>query len=156
MSPDDWWYCIIHIVASAIDSNSKSEAVRKFFVNHEGKKELELQCGPSIYGVDYSWFFDQFSNKIADNIKKPEYVSAMTSDFTTTSASQRIISQITIMNSLQEYFSFSACFLCGIPAVEMMGQREDWVKLGQKCKELKTILEPIDKDIGVNGWWKVD
>ena len=44
-------------------------------------------------------------------------------------------------------------FRCGIPAVEMMGQREDWINLGQKFKELQTILKPIDKDIGLNNWW---
>ena len=134
MSPDDWWYCIIQIISSAIDSNSKSKTVREFFVNHEGKKELNLQCGPSIYGVDYSCFFDQFSNKIAENIKKPEYVAAMTSSFSTTTPAQRIISQISVMNSMKEYFIFKADYMCGIPAVQMMGKREDWVKLGQQSR----------------------
>lgn len=154
MSPDDWWSCVINIVASAIDKNSKEQSVRDFFVDHDGKKELEVVCGSStIYGVDYSWLFDQFANKIAENIKKPKYVSAMTSDFTTTSAVQRIISQITVMNSLQEYFEYTMRLMCGIPAVEMMGERQDWVKLGLKLKELEAILEPINDDLGLNDWW---
>ena len=36
-SPDDWWFVITRRVAYVIDKNSKKEAVRKMFVNHDGK-----------------------------------------------------------------------------------------------------------------------
>merc|ERR1712062_836483 len=45
--PEDWWYTIIQTVALAIDKNSKSDAVRKFFVQHEGKKNLNVKVKPS-------------------------------------------------------------------------------------------------------------
>jgi hypothetical protein len=35
-SPEDWWYVVARRVAIAIDQNSKREAVRKLFVEHEG------------------------------------------------------------------------------------------------------------------------
>ncbi|KAL9953543.1 hypothetical protein ACROYT_G040974 [Oculina patagonica] len=54
-SPDDWWFCVIKRVASAIDRNAKKESVRKMFVDHEGKKTIEVTVpNTSIYTVDYS------------------------------------------------------------------------------------------------------
>ena len=35
-SPDDWWFVVARRVAIAIDKNSKKDAVRKMFVDHEG------------------------------------------------------------------------------------------------------------------------
>merc|ERR1712062_256327 len=50
--PEDWWYTIIQTVALAIDENSKSDEVRQFFVQHEGKKELKVTVGPPPLKLD--------------------------------------------------------------------------------------------------------
>ena len=63
-----------------IVKNSKSDEVRKFFVQHEGKKTLAVQAGAGeldIENIDYSWLFDQFSQKIEENNNVPEYVQQM-------------------------------------------------------------------------------
>merc|ERR1712012_240661 len=146
-SPEDWWYTIIQTVALAIDDNSKSDAVRKLFVQHEGKKTIEVIVEPdqfkNISGIDYSWLFDQFSGGIERNINVPEYVQQMIPDFSTTTSVHRIVSQITLMTSVQEFFEYSVNTACGIPAIEMKGTLEDWMKLKEKIKALGKTLEPI-------------
>ncbi|XP_078349845.1 uncharacterized protein LOC144634685 [Oculina patagonica] len=150
-SPDDWWFCVIKRVACAIEKNAKKESVRKMFVDHEEKKTIEVIVpDTSIYTVDYSWFFDQIATGIQDNVKVPEFVDGMTADFSTTTAVQKIVSQITLMHAVQEYFDFRMGTLCGIPALEMLGTEEDWSKLNSKLKVLRTLLEPIEKDLGLS------
>jgi len=159
-SPEDWWYTIIQTVALAIDDNSKSDAVRKFFVQHEGKKTIQVDVKPdqlkNISGIDYSWLFDQFSEGIERNINVPEYVQQMIPDFSTTTSVHRIVSQITLMTSVQEFFEYRVNTICGIPAIEMKGTLEDWMKLKEKIKALGKTLEPILSDIeleyGVDLW----
>merc|ERR1712226_436312 len=153
--PEDWWYTFIQKVAVAVDQNAKKESVRRFFVQHEGKKKLSVSVGPSsIYGVDYSWFFDQMSQQIKENVNVPEFVDTIQSNFSQTTKTQRIVSEITLMSSLQEYFEYEMCFLCGIPAVEMKGSEEDWVLLGTKLNKLRTLLEPISSDLDLDQkWW---
>ena len=159
-SPEDWWYTIIQTVALAIDDNSKYDAVRKFFVQHEGKKEIRVDVTPNqlknISGIDYSWLFDQFSEEIEKNINVPEYVQQMIPDFSTTTSVHRIVSQITLMTSVQEFFEYRVNTVCGIPAIEMKGTLEDWMKLKEKIKALGKTLEPILSDIeleyGVDLW----
>ena len=156
-SPDDWWFCVIKRVACAIDKNAEKESVRKMFVDREGKKTIEVEVpDTSIYTVDYSWFFDQISKGIQENIKVPEFVDGMTADFSTTTAVQKVVSQITMMTSVQKYFRFAMKRSCGIPAVEMLGTEDDWSKLKSKLKVLRTLLEPIENDLELpSAWWDV-
>ena len=154
-SPDDWWFCVIKRVACAIDRNSKKESVRNMFVEHAEKKTIEVQVDdPGIYASDYRWFFDEITKEIKENVKVPEFVDGMTADFGTTTAVQKIVSQITLMYSVNEYFRFRRLCGCGIPAAEMLGTEEDWMKLTSKLKVLRTLLEPIENDLGLpSEWW---
>ena len=159
--PEDWWFTIVHMIASEIDQNSKTDAVREFFVQHEGKKTLEVTVGAGPLNVDninYDWLFNQFSKKIEQNINAPEYVQQMIPDFSTTTNIHRIVSQITLMASVQEFFEFRTRSRSGIPAVEMKGTENDWINLGLKIKALRKTLEPLD-DVLFNhfyGSWYYD
>ena len=154
-SPDDWWFCVIKRVACAIDENSSKASVRNLFVDHEGKKTIEVQVDdPTIYTVDYNFLFDQITKQLKENLKVPEFVDGVTADFGTTSAVQKIVSQITLMYSVNQYFDCGIMTKCGIPAVEMLGSEEDWMKLSSKLKVLRTLLEPIENDLGLRSkWW---
>ena len=154
-SPDDWWFCVIKRVACAIDQNSSKASVRNLFVDHEGKKTIEVQVeDPTIYTVDYNFLFDQITKQLKENLKVPEFVDGVTADFGTTSAVQKIVSQITLMYSVNQYFVFRMRLGCGIPAMEMLGSEEDWMKLSSKLKVLRTLLEPIENDLNLSReWW---
>ena len=87
--PEDWWFTIVQTIALAIDKNSKNDEVRKFFVQHEGKKQLAVKVGAGdlyVENINYDWLFDQFSKKIEENINVPEYVQQMIPDFSTTTS----------------------------------------------------------------------
>ena len=155
-SPDDWWFCVIKRVACAIDENSSKASVRNLFVDHEGKKTIEVEIkDPTIYTVDYNFLFDQITKQLKENLKVPEFVNGVTADFGTTSAVQKIVSQITLMYSVKQYFDyFGDITECGIPSVEMLGSEDDWMKLSSKLKVLRTLLEPIENDLGLSSkWW---
>ena len=154
-SPDDWWFCVIKRVACAIDENSQKESVRKVFVEHEGKKDITVEVPiRSIYTVNYSWFFDQITKAIKENVKVPEFVDGMTADFSTSTPVQKIVSQVTLMSSVKQYFGFGMMTFCGIPALEMLGTQADWKKLTSKLNILRTLLEPLENDIGISTeWW---
>ena len=156
-SPEDWWFCVIRRVTVAIDKNSTKTSVRKFFVNHDRKTTLEVNVmANTIYDINYEWFFSEMSKKISDNVKVPEYVDAVTADFSITSSVQKIVSQITLMSSLKWGFNYVCTLLCGIPGVEMIGTEEDWLKLQTKLKILRKILKPIENDIGLTlEWWNL-
>ena len=58
------------------------------------------------------------------------------------------------MYSVKQYFRFDMMTFCGIPAVEMIGTEEDWNKLTSKLKVLRTLLETVENDLGLQSeWW---
>jgi len=154
--PEDWWFTIAQTVALAIDENSKSNEIRQFFVQHEGKKKLIVRVGAGdlkVNSVDYAWLFDQFTKRVEENINVPEYVQQMIPDFSTTTIVHRIVAQVTMMASVQEFFEYNAPKFCGIPAIEMKGTVEDWANLVVKIKALRKTLSPIEDVIGKRKWW---
>ncbi|XP_046858815.1 uncharacterized protein LOC124452279 [Xenia sp. Carnegie-2017] len=156
-SPEDWWFVVIRNVAIAIDKHSKHENVRKMFVEHKGKKALNVEMDSNnIYDVNYSSFFDAMSHEISKNVKVPGYIDLITADFSSSTPVQKIVSQITLMSSLQEFFEYRTRLMCGIPAVEMLGTEEDWRKLIEKLDALKNLLKPIEHLLYLPpDWWKL-
>jgi len=152
-SPDDWWNVIVRNIAQAVDTNGEKNKVRDFFVNHEGKKTIEVELPGRLDQVDYSWLFNQFSEGIRMNIKTPGYVDLMEADFSTTTSDQLITSQIMIMSSVQKYFDFCMRTRCGIPGVEMTGTLQDWKQLVAKTENLKSLLQPIIDELGLQNWF---
>jgi len=156
MRPDDWFYTFVQNIANAIDKRAKNEEVRKFFVDHEGKKRLKVNVSTGPLNVDYSWFLDQMTKQIEENIKTPNYVELMTSNFSTSTKTDRIVSSINTMNSMQEFFEYCMT-MCGLPAVTMKGTEDDWKCLLKKIEELEKLLQPI-KDILspplTPNWWE--
>jgi len=153
-SPDDWWNVIVKTVANAVDTNGDKKLVREFFVDHQGKKTIEVILPGRLDNIDYKWLFDQFSEGIRENIKTPGYVDLMEADFTTTGPNQLIASQIMVMSSMQKYFEYCCGTCCGIPGVEMKGTEQDWIKMITDTKKLDKLLVPIMEDIGLEEWFR--
>jgi len=155
-SPEDWWNPIIIKIAKKIDSAAKKDArVRDFFVDHQGKKEISVESSAfTIYDVDYQIIFDQFSEGIRRNIKVPEYAQCMQCDFGSTTPTQRIASQITLMSSVQEFFEYHMKVAgCGLQGLELLGTEQDWLYLVKKFDELIKLLEPLNSVIDLSSSW---
>ena len=152
-TPEDWWFTIIRQVALEVDNYSDKKAVKDFFVSHEGKKELVVNLGPSVYTANYSSFLDQMASKIGENLNNPEYVNITSSDFDTSTITHKIGANIALMSSVQNYFDYTGNILCGIPRVDMQGKEQDWARLRDKVQALKAYLEPIKNYVGHGDWW---
>ena len=98
--PEDWWTTISQIIAIRIDNKANDKAVRKFFVSHEGKKTLTVLID-EIDDINSERFFSEMISQITRNINKPEYTSLMESDFSESTAVDRVINSIMLMYSFK-------------------------------------------------------
>ena len=98
--PEDWWTTISQIIAIRIDKKANDTAVREFFVSHEGKKTLTVGIR-RIDDIDSERFFNEMISQITRNINKPEYTSLMESDFSESTAADRVINSIMLMYSFK-------------------------------------------------------
>lgn len=145
ISPDMIWLLISQGFSNHINNNS--ELLRKHFVNFKGKKTLIVRNNKIILGNPASpWeeVFPEFSKQIASNIGE-DLTEVLTANFSTTTATEKIASQITIMDAMESYFKYEVYrIICGFPEITVKGTTADWNKLIEKTKFISKYEL---------GWW---
>jgi hypothetical protein len=156
LSPDIVWLLISQGFARHISNNA--EEFRKEIVNFEKKKNLTVVSNEITLGNPNSnWesVFPQFTNQISDYTGK-ELTNILVSDFTTTTPTTRIVSEITVMETVKAYFDYKVMIIgCGIPKITIEGTVSDWEKVLEKTKYISRYklewwtdeLQPILKQI---------
>ena len=137
-NPDDIWLLISQGFGHYINKNS--EALRGKIVDFQGKKQLEIVRKPLGEHDDpiayWENTFPEFSQKIEEYIGE-ELHSALISNFSTTGPIQKIASEIILMYSMQNYFSYGVGTLCGIQGFKIEGKVKDWENMKEKVSSLK-------------------
>ena len=137
LSPDVIWLTIAQGLANHVDQNA--EALRSSFVTHEGKEKIEVAREDFVLGSgsnDWEGVFPEFSAKIRARTV-PGTAELVESDFSTTGPVERIVSHITLMDTVQHYFSYSMSCGCGFPSITLSGTPADWEKIRAKAEELR-------------------
>lgn len=157
ISPDIAWLLICQGFANHV--NNSPEKLRSQIVNFEGKELLTVKRDVSALKslADFQWetVFPEFAEQIAGFTGKP-LIDNLSADFTTTTPTVRIASQITIMESMKEFFNYKVSFIgCGIPEVTVEGNIADWKKILKRLdylskydlkwwtSELKPVIQKI-------------
>lgn len=152
ISPDMVWLLISQGFARHITFNA--EKFRDSIVDFDSTKTLKITDTSIVLGLpETNWekVFPQFISQINDYTGS-ELTNMLTADFTTTTATSKIVSQITIMETLKGYFNYEIEGRgCGIPSITIEGTVEDWQKILKKVKYISKFdltwwtseLEPI-------------
>lgn len=128
--PDDVWLTIM--IQFSYYVNGHSEELRDIFVDHEGKKELNI----AIPDYNFSRMPELFKKEIKKNVKNPELADWMDPKFSTTTEADRITCAIVLMGCHKEYFNYSGKCGCGIPKVTIKGSLTDWINMRDKLNKL--------------------
>lgn len=156
ISPDIMWLLISQGFARHISNNS--ETFRKELVGFKDKKTLNIVSNDIQLGNPNSnWeaLFPQFKHQISDYIGN-KLTAVLTSDFSTTTPTSRIVSEITVMETVKEYFNYKVIMIgCGLPKITIEGTVEDWQKVLDKTKYISKYnltwwtseLEPVLQEI---------
>merc|ERR1712038_779053 len=67
----------------------------------------------------------------------------MECNFSSTSIIDATVSRITLMDAMKSYFSYGVSG-CGIPYIELLGNKSDWEKLKVKAEE---VLKTFEMDL---------
>lgn len=156
ISPDMMWLLISQGFARHITSNP--EKYQTYFIDSKEKKTLAILSKTDLLSAskpeDWEGLFPQFTAQIASHVGK-ELTNTLASDFSTSTAVEKMASEITIMEAMEPYFEFVVIHIvCGIPEITLQGTPEDWRKVLSKAQELKKYdlswwineIEPILKE----------
>ena len=137
LSPDAIWLLISQSFSYHVNTNS--EELRSKFVDHEGKSKLSIQSSMDLLSEDADWgaILDMFSAEIAA-CSKGDIAETLIAAFSTTGETERMVSQITLMNAMESYFEYMAIWaVCGIPSITLTGTPKDWKEVLFKTQRLK-------------------
>jgi hypothetical protein len=144
LNPDDILLMIELHLSQMIKKDP--ERFRTYFVNHVGKKKLQVNYPPDTTIDTINWSI--FLNKICEMIgvdAKPNVASTFEPSFTTTTSVNRLLGNAILMDAMQEYYRYACCMTCcGIPNVRFHGSREDWVALVDKLAAFKALCTEKD------------
>lgn len=136
LTPDSLWLVIAQGFAQHVNANS--EQLRKRFVQHQGKKTVEIRPDGFVKGSrrnDWEGVLDQFSEGIRVEVGD-EVHGLLTPQFSTTGAVERAAAQVVLMNCFQDYFNYRMVCICGIPEITLEGTVDDWCQLRDKAMAL--------------------
>jgi Domain of unknown function (DUF4419) len=60
-------------------------------------------------------------------------------NFTTTQPEDEVITSIIMIGTTQNYFKHIYNFICGIPSITLLGEREDYEKVTIKAYETRAV-----------------
>lgn len=134
LRPEDVWFSILTQLNFFI--NAHAEELRSLLVAHKGQKELTIIDAGTIHSVDFGKLAIRMTEVIEENILDPELRTWIMPAFSTTTDSDRVVAAISMMGTMQKYFSYKMCLICGIPSVTLLGEREDWEQMVEKLDKI--------------------
>ena len=146
--PDDVWQAILTQFSLYVTHNS--EKLRDKFVDFKGKRELQIEAFGTLFTVDFGNVARRMvDEQIVKNIKDPSIADWLIPKFSTTTENDRIVASVSVMATLQSYFDYRCCIMCGLPSITLLGSVDDWKLLRSKIDRL---LEFDTKDGLMKKW----
>lgn len=146
LSPDMVWLLISQGFARYV--NAHSDELRNQIVSHTEKMDLVVETEKDLLHEDADWkkLIAGFAAQI-NEYTKGDVAKTITADFTTTGVTERIVSQVTLMETVKTYFDYVVHYMgCGIPSITLMGTPQDWQKVLEKTEQLGKY--------GMGDWFK--
>ena len=136
LKPDDVWVAITQALASYVDRHA--EAMRDSFVAFAGQRTLTVHGNGTLHSADWDALIAEMGALIDANTKA-DVASWMAVDFSTSTPQSRTVSKVVCMAAMKHYFKYVFPLECGLPAVTLLGERQDWVEIGLRAARLATL-----------------
>ena len=148
LSPDMIWLLISQGFARYV--NAHAETLRPQLVDHEGQVSLVVESDVDVLSkkVDWPKLISGFTSQI-ERYSQGDIGKTITANFSTTGLTERVASQITLMDAMKSYFEYVVVYIaCGIPSITLQGTPDDWQKVMDKTRRLSAYgLEEWTKSL---------
>ena len=148
LSPDMIWLLISQGFARYV--NAHAEALRPQLVDHEGKINLVVESDKDVLSEKADWpkMIGDFTSQI-ERYSQGDIANTITANFSTTGLTERVASQITLMDAMKSYFEYIVVYMgCGIPSITLLGTPDDWREVMDKTRRLSVYgLEEWTKSL---------
>lgn len=137
LSPDIFWLTICQGLSTHI--NEAPEAFREKLVKHLGRELISIRRDGFVKGSaenDWAGTFPEYLKEMS-KFANDDLIATINSKFSTTSAVEQAVFQVTVMDTFKRYFIYECSSFCGIPSITLQGTEADWAMLIEKTKKLR-------------------
>ncbi|TNV77926.1 hypothetical protein FGO68_gene3151 [Halteria grandinella] len=134
LSPSVLWLAIAQGFAIHVSENA--ESLRQQFVSFEGKKTLTVQKEETdLFKFDWQSVIADFSDQVKEHIGQETH-STLCPSFSTSTQTEIVACEITLLDAMKSYFEYALCGGCGISRVKLLGTLSDWQLLRDSTEKL--------------------
>jgi hypothetical protein len=143
VSPEVFWYAIVHEVAICIKQNSAKYA-SLFTDTPNAKQTITVRDDSLVYGQPNDWarcigLFDQALRERID----PATVDLFLPKLSTMTQEDETAILVNFMDAVSSYYKYEVQTLCGIPSIRVRGTVADWETVGQRLQDLSTRFDEL-------------
>ncbi|KND92282.1 Uncharacterized protein TOPH_02953 [Tolypocladium ophioglossoides CBS 100239] len=128
LRPDVVWFEVLAQLNFYMGKHS--EELRHLFVDFAGKREIQVR------GLTWREVVGAFGGAIQQRVKTDWLQGWIAPGFSTTTQADNLTATVLMMGLVQRYFDFSGGIICGLPSVQLLGERRDWARLADKLERL--------------------
>jgi Domain of unknown function (DUF4419) len=135
LTPDAVWLAIAQGFAAHVAAHA--ETLRSRVVSHAMREVVKVRRDDFVKGSpENPWpeMFAAFASEVA--ARTGELHGLVVADFSTTDATARAASEITLLSAAQPYFAYEFHSLCGIPEITLEGTAQDWLAIVHRAEGL--------------------
>ncbi|VBB18954.1 hypothetical protein YASMINEVIRUS_1486 [Yasminevirus sp. GU-2018] len=140
LRPDDVFLHFLQQIGCIIDKNP--EEMRKYFVDHEGKKNLTVVVD-NYDKRGTKQFVTNICKQMEEHVKE-DVVNTMTTSYSTSAQIDSVMNRVACMTNMRHYFEYTMTVLCGIRSVYFGGSLNDWIKLRKDISSFEKYGDKIE------------
>lgn len=134
LTPDAIWLLLAQGFAQHI--NDHAEALRSRFVGHKDKLTLSVEVVDRTTTEHWAGVVQQWSAAITEHVGSRLH-DLLICNFSTTTPVIRTASQVVMLDTFQQYFSYELKCICGIPSVTLRGTLADWIEIRNRVERMQ-------------------
>ena len=128
ISPDNIWLLICQGIANCIKEDKT--LLQSLNLNQDKKELLSIRRDDFVIGQVNPWeeIFPMFTNEISKKIGY-DFNENYSLKFSTSTAKEISAFEIALMDTMSNYFDYEFASMCGIPEIELLGTKEDYLQM---------------------------
>lgn len=142
LSPDVIFNTILQGISEHISKNP--EHFRYHFVSHKNKKNIITYNDNLIKGnLNNNWSksINDIGEQILQNMSGDNAKNVLKTNFSTTSLVEKTAHIAVFMDIVKHYYEYTVCTMCGIPFIDITGEKDDWILLSDQIQKLLLQLK---------------
>lgn len=136
LTPDVIFISLLIQFATYVNNNA-DKLFTKFFMNPEKDRKFVFESGNELSTFRFDIMFNSFASQLKSEIKDPLLNDTFNCNFSTSTSTDKYVSQLLLAATVSSYYKYHGYPLCGVPEIEISGTKEDWMNILKKLKTLE-------------------